>query len=64
VHAREDEAFFVIDGEVLFQRGLERITARAGDAVLLPRGIPHGFAIRSETARMILVFTPAGLADE
>jgi len=63
VHAREDEAFFVIDGEVLFQRGIERITARAGDAVLLPRGIPHGFAIRTDTARMILVFTPAGLED-
>lgn len=61
VHAREDEAFFVIEGEMLFQRGMERITAKAGDAVFLPRGIPHGFAVRTETARMILVFTPAGL---
>jgi quercetin dioxygenase-like cupin family protein len=63
VHAREDEAFFVLDGEVVFQRGLERVTAGPGQAVLLPRGIPHGFAVRSETARMLLVFTPAGLEE-
>ena len=63
VHAREDEAFFVIEGEVVFQRGMERITAKAGDSVLLPRGIPHGFAVQTETARMLLVFTPAGLED-
>ncbi|HEX8027549.1 MAG TPA: cupin domain-containing protein [Vicinamibacterales bacterium] len=63
VHAREDEAFYVIEGQVLFQRGLERITAGPGQAVLLPRGIPHGFAVRSTTARMLLVFTPAGLEE-
>jgi len=63
VHAREDEAFFVLEGEVLFQRGMERITAGPGQAVLLPRGIPHGFAVKSGTARMLLVFTPSGLED-
>ena len=63
VHAREDEAFYVVDGEVLFQRGLERIVAGPGQAVLLPRGIPHGFAVRSNTARMLLVLTPGGLEE-
>ena len=61
VHAREDETFFILEGEVLFQRGLERITARAGEAVLLPRGVPHGFAVRTPQARMLLVVTPGGL---
>ena len=61
VHAREDETFFVLEGEVLFQRGLERITAGPGEAVLLPRGVPHGFAVRTPQARMMLVVTPAGL---
>lgn len=61
IHAREDETWFVIDGEVVFQRGLERLTLRSGDAIFLPRGVAHGFAVRSETARMLHVYTPAGL---
>jgi quercetin dioxygenase-like cupin family protein len=63
VHAREDEAFYVLDGEVLFQRGMERLIVGPGQTVLLPRGIPHGFAVQSGTARMLLVVTPAGLED-
>lgn len=61
VHAREDEVFYVLEGEVLFQRGTERIEAAAGDAVVLPRGIQHGFALRSPEARMLVTTTPAGL---
>lgn len=61
VHAREDEAWFVLEGEILFQRGHERITAPAGTAVLLPRGIPHGFAVTSGVARILHLYTPAGL---
>lgn len=61
VHAREDEVWFVLEGEILFQRGHERITAPAGAAVLLPRGIPHGFAVASGVARILHMYTPAGL---
>lgn len=61
VHAREDETWFVLEGTVLFQRGHERILASAGDALLLPRGIPHGFAVRSDRARMLHVYTPGGI---
>lgn len=61
VHAREDEAWFVIDGEMLFQRGVERHCLGAGEAILLPRGIAHGFAVRSERARALHFYTPAGL---
>jgi mannose-6-phosphate isomerase-like protein (cupin superfamily) len=61
VHANEDEVYYVLDGEVTFLRGLERIEARAGDAVALPRGIQHGFAVRSTTARVLCAMTPGGL---
>jgi hypothetical protein len=61
VHAREDETWFVIEGEVLFQRGHERITVPAGSAILLPRGIPHGFAVQSPVARILHAYTPAGI---
>lgn len=61
VHAREDETWFVLDGDVIFQRGLERIHATAGSAVLLPRGIPHGFAVQGPLARMLHIYTPSGI---
>jgi quercetin dioxygenase-like cupin family protein len=61
VHAREDEVWFVIEGEVTFQRGPERIEARAGDAVVLPRGVVHGFAVRTPSARILHMYTPSGI---
>lgn len=61
VHEREDEAFVVMEGELTFQRGDERFDAGPGDVVFLPRGVPHGFAVRSDRARMLLVLTPGGL---
>jgi quercetin dioxygenase-like cupin family protein len=63
VHAREDETFYVLDGEITFQRGSERIEARPGDAVFMPRGVQHGFAVRTATASLLQVFTPGGLED-
>ena len=62
-HAREDETFYVLDGEVTFQRGHERIDARAGDAVFMPRGVQHGFAVRTATARLLQAFSPGGLEE-
>lgn len=62
-HTREDELFYVIEGTVLFQRDTERIEAPAGTSVWLPRGIPHGFALRSETARLLHIYTPGGLEE-
>jgi quercetin dioxygenase-like cupin family protein len=61
IHAREDETFYVLEGEVTFRRGNELIEARPGDTVLMPRGVQHGFAIGSETARFVFALTPGGL---
>ncbi|BCS31735.1 hypothetical protein TBR22_A09390 [Luteitalea sp. TBR-22] len=63
VHAHEDETWFVLDGAVLFQRGAERLLASAGDAVLMPRGIAHGFAVLTPTARLLHAYTPGGLDE-
>jgi quercetin dioxygenase-like cupin family protein len=63
VHSREDETFYVLEGEITCQRGHERIDARPGDAVLMPRGVQHGFAVRTETARLLQAFTPGGLEE-
>jgi len=63
VHAREDETFYVLEGEVTFQRGHERIEAGTGDAVFMPRGVQHGFAVQTDTARLLQAFTPGGLEE-
>ncbi len=63
-HTREDETFYVLEGEIAFLLGDERITAGPGDFVNVPRGTVHCFHnAGSETARLVLTFTPAGIED-
>jgi quercetin dioxygenase-like cupin family protein len=61
VHERDDESFYVLEGEIGFQVGDETISASAGDFLLLPYGVPHRFWIKSERARFLVLSTPAGL---
>ena len=60
VHHREDEEFLVIDGEVRFILGDQRLHAHAGDLVFLPREVPHAYLVTSETARAVGSATPGG----
>ncbi|HEY7602838.1 MAG TPA: quercetin 2,3-dioxygenase [Gaiellaceae bacterium] len=60
VHRREDEWFYVIDGELAFLVGDERIDAPAGSFVYGPRDVPHTFEVSSPEARFLLVAQPAG----
>ncbi|MBY0502583.1 MAG: cupin domain-containing protein [Bryobacteraceae bacterium] len=61
IHAREDEIWYVLDGTVLFQRGVERMVRGAGAAIVLPRGVQHGVALQSPAARILHIYTPAGI---
>jgi quercetin dioxygenase-like cupin family protein len=64
-HLHQDEWFFVMEGEVLFQVGDERKLLRRGESVLGPRLIPHGFtAVGEKPGRMLIAFTPAGKMEE
>ena len=47
VHSREDEWFYVLDGELTFWVGGRIINAPAGSFVYGPRGVPHTFAVSS-----------------
>jgi quercetin dioxygenase-like cupin family protein len=60
VHRREHEQFLVVEGEVRFVVGDQRIDAGSGDAVLLPRDVPHAYLVTSPTARVVGSVTPGG----
>ena len=64
VHSRDDESFFVLEGEVTFQIGDQTITGKTGTFVQGPRGIPHSFKNNGKLpARMLVYITPAGFEN-
>ena len=59
VHEREDETFYIIEGQATFLSEGQTIKATAGSTIFLPRKIPHGF--RADTpGRMLILTTPGG----
>jgi quercetin dioxygenase-like cupin family protein len=65
LHLYQDEWFYVMEGEVLFQVGDTRKRLRAGESILGPRNIPHAFCGTGERpGRMLIAFTPARKIEE
>ena len=61
VHADEDDAFLVLDGELTFAVGGEEVAAPAGTFVLVPPGVEHTFENRTDTpVRILNIHAPAG----
>ena len=60
VHHKEDEWFYVTEGEITFWVGGTLFEASAGSFVYGPREIPHTFTVTSPQARFLLVCEPAG----
>jgi quercetin dioxygenase-like cupin family protein len=60
IHPFQDEMFFVIEGEYLFQVGDEKYGLKAGDTIFLPRKVPHAFIQLTEKGRLIVTYQPAG----
>jgi quercetin dioxygenase-like cupin family protein len=62
VHSREEEGFYVLEGEVTFLAGDERIVAGPGVFINMPVGTQHTFKNESsQPARMLISVAPAGL---
>ncbi|MBD2102295.1 quercetin 2,3-dioxygenase [Leptolyngbya sp. FACHB-261] len=61
VHEKEDEAFYILEGELSFRCGNQSGRATPGSFLFLPRGVVHSFRIESSTPAKILIFcTPGG----
>jgi mannose-6-phosphate isomerase-like protein (cupin superfamily) len=61
VHHREDESFWVLEGELSMRCGDRTFRASAGSFVFLPRDVPHTFVVEGDTpARMLTLLTPGG----
>jgi quercetin dioxygenase-like cupin family protein len=60
VHHREDEAFYVLEGEIRFRQGDDEFVAGPGTWVWGPRGVPHAFKVEPGGARALVVVTPGG----
>ena len=63
VHGREDETLFVIDGTLEYTVDGVTATASPGEAVHLPRGLPHRFAVTSAEAHFLVIITPGGFEE-
>src|SRR5579859_105309 len=62
VHSREEEGFYVLEGEITFQAGNTRLVAGPGMFVNMPVGTPHSFKNEGHrSARMLISIAPAGL---
>jgi quercetin dioxygenase-like cupin family protein len=60
VHHREDEAFYVVEGEYSVFVGDDVIPASPGTWVWGPRDVPHGYQIHSEGGRHLSLTMPGG----
>jgi quercetin dioxygenase-like cupin family protein len=62
VHHRENEGFYLLEGDYLFEADGNRFEGHAGDFVFVPRDISHSFKnIGSTSGTMLVTLEPGGL---
>jgi mannose-6-phosphate isomerase-like protein (cupin superfamily) len=64
VHHDQDEFFQIVTGDFLFQVGVEKFKASAGDMVFAPRKVPHTWIQLSEKSHLIYGVQPAGKMED
>jgi quercetin dioxygenase-like cupin family protein len=57
----QDESYVVLDGRLTIESGQHRFQLTVGGVAVVPMGVPHTFRVDSETARVLVLSTPAGL---
>jgi quercetin dioxygenase-like cupin family protein len=63
-HEREEEGFYVAEGQATLFIGEETISARSGSWAFVPRGVKHAFRLDSPETRLLLLITPGAAGHE
>ncbi len=63
VHHREEECFYMLEGEIIVIFNNQELHVAAGQFVVLPRNVPHTFRLASEEAKWMSLFIPAGFEE-
>ena len=63
VHSREDEYFYVVEGEISVSCGRETFHAGPRSFVFLPRNVPHAWDVKSGKATVLMMTVP-GMLEE
>jgi mannose-6-phosphate isomerase-like protein (cupin superfamily) len=64
LHYSQEEWFYVMEGEVAFAVGDQRLSLRTGESILAPRRVPHTFSAVGSPAHMLIAFAPAGKMEQ
>lgn len=59
----QDESYVVLEGRLTVHAGEQRFELLPGAAAVVPMGVAHTFRVESDTARVLVLSTPAGLED-
>ena len=57
----QDESYIVQEGLLTVQAGEQRFELEPSAAAMIPMGVAHTFRVDSDTARVLVLSTPAGL---
>jgi len=61
LHYNQEEWFYAVEGEFIFEVGQEKYRLKPGDSLLAPSNVPHVWAYTGGAGGSILIaFTPAG----
>ncbi len=64
IHHREEEVFYILEGECSIQIGDTHSYARVGDLVSVPRGVAHRYTNEGiGQLRMLVTFSPSGMDE-
>jgi mannose-6-phosphate isomerase-like protein (cupin superfamily) len=61
LHYDQDEWFYCLEGDFVFEVGPDRFTLKPGDSLIGPKRVPHVWAhVGSTIGRILVAFSPAG----
>ena len=63
IHTKEDESFYILDGEINYTVDKEVFNGKRGDWIFLPRNIQHSFQVQSDQAEVLIHLSPGGFEE-